>query len=88
MQPVHSQVPGDLKYLALLARDYPTQAAASSEVIKLQALMKLPKGTEHFVSDLKPLCTSSIPRPALSGKRWTPCWATARPRRPAPSWPP
>ncbi|MGN0976337.1 MAG: fructose-1,6-bisphosphatase [Gemmiger sp.] len=52
MQPVHSQVPGDLKYLALLARDYPTQAAASSEVIKLQALMKLPKGTEHFVSDL------------------------------------
>ena len=41
-----------LKYLTLLARDYPTQDDASSEIINLQAQMKLPKGTEHFVSDL------------------------------------
>ena len=46
------QTDGNLKYLALLSRDYPTQAAASSEIINLQALMKLPKGTEHFISDL------------------------------------
>ena len=41
-----------LKYLAMLSRDYPSQAAASSEIINLEALMKLPKGTEHFISDL------------------------------------
>ncbi len=42
----------DLKYLTLLARDYPNQAAAASEIISLQARCKLPKGTEHFISDL------------------------------------
>lgn len=46
------QTDANLKYLALLSRDYPNQAAASSEIINLQALMKLPKGTEHFISDL------------------------------------
>ena len=33
-------------------RDYPSQAAAASEIISTQALLKLPKGTEHFMSDL------------------------------------
>ena len=42
----------NLKYLNLLARDYPSQAAAASEIISTQALLKLPKGTEHFMSDL------------------------------------
>ena len=42
----------ELKYLSLLARDYPTQAAAASAVISLEATAKLPKGTEHFMSDL------------------------------------
>ena len=42
----------NLKYLNLLARDYPSQAAAASEIISTQALLKLPKGTEHFTSDL------------------------------------
>lgn len=41
-----------LKYLSLLSRDYPSQAAAASAIINIEALMKLPKGTEHFVSDL------------------------------------
>ena len=36
----------ELKYLSLLARDYPTQAAAASAVISLEATAKLPKGTE------------------------------------------
>ena len=40
----------NLKYLSLLARDYPSQAAAASEIISTQALLKLPKGTEHFIS--------------------------------------
>ncbi len=46
---------GDLRSFeipALLARDYPSQAAAASEIISTQALLKLPKGTEHFMSDL------------------------------------
>ena len=42
----------ELKYLSLLARDYPTQAAAASAVISLEATAKLPKGTEHYISDL------------------------------------
>ena len=42
----------NLKYLNLLARDYPSQAASASEIISTQALLKLPKGTEHFMSDL------------------------------------
>ena len=46
------EIRDNLKYLALLARDYPSQAAAASEIISNQALLKLPKGTEHFMSDL------------------------------------
>ncbi len=42
----------DLRYLRLLARQYPTVQAASSEIINLQAILNLPKGTEHFMSDL------------------------------------
>ncbi|MCQ5128983.1 fructose-1,6-bisphosphatase [Butyricicoccus faecihominis] len=39
-------------YLRLLARQYPNVQAASSEIIHLQAILHLPKGTEHFMSDL------------------------------------
>ncbi len=42
----------NLKYLRLLARDFPTLEAASSEIINQTALLRLPKGTEHFMSDL------------------------------------
>ena len=41
-----------LKYLQMLSHDFPNQAAASSEIINREALMKLPKGTEHFITDL------------------------------------
>ena len=37
------EIRDNLKYLALLARDYPSQAAAASEIISNQALLKLPK---------------------------------------------
>lgn len=41
----------DLRYLQLLAQSYPTIADASSEIINLQAILNLPKPTEHFISD-------------------------------------
>ncbi|MGM9759358.1 MAG: fructose-1,6-bisphosphatase [Parabacteroides sp.] len=42
----------DLRYLQLLARSFPTIADASTEVINLEAILNLPKGTEHFLSDI------------------------------------
>ena len=42
----------DLAYLKLLAKEYPSVKAASSEIINLMAIQGLPKGTEYFFSDL------------------------------------
>ena len=42
----------DLDYLRLLAKEFPTVQAASSEIINLKAICGLPKGTEYFFSDL------------------------------------
>jgi fructose-1,6-bisphosphatase III len=42
----------DLRYLQLLSQQYPTISAASTEIINLSAILELPKGTEHFVSDI------------------------------------
>jgi fructose-1,6-bisphosphatase-3 len=39
-------------YLQLLAQQYPTIRAASTEIIDLTAMLQLPKGTEHFISDV------------------------------------
>ena len=44
--------PHDLRYLELLARQYPSIQAASTEIINLSAILHLPKGTEHFLSDI------------------------------------
>ena len=41
-----------LRYLQLLANSFPTIADASTEIINLQAILNLPKGTEHFLADL------------------------------------
>ncbi len=41
-----------LRYLKLLAKHYPTIQKASTEIINLKAILSLPKGTEHFLSDL------------------------------------
>lgn len=47
------QPPEDrVKYLQLLAEKYPSRQAASTEIINLQSTLNLPKGTEHFVSDI------------------------------------
>ncbi|MBC1246679.1 fructose-1,6-bisphosphatase [Listeria booriae] len=40
------------KYLRLLSRNYPTIASTATEIINLEAILNLPKGTEHFLSDL------------------------------------
>ncbi|MCB2293220.1 fructose-1,6-bisphosphatase [Clostridium algoriphilum] len=42
----------DLRYLKLLASKYPTIPDACTEIINLQAILNLPKGTEHFLSDI------------------------------------
>ena len=42
----------NIKYLELLSLNFPTIAAASTEIINLEAILNLPKGTEHFLADL------------------------------------
>ena len=40
------------RYLERLSQLYPTIAKASTEIINLQSILNLPKGTEHFMSDI------------------------------------
>jgi fructose-1,6-bisphosphatase-3 len=42
----------EIKYLEALSKQYPTIASASTEIINLNAILSLPKGTEHFISDV------------------------------------
>ena len=42
----------DLRYLELLAKQYPDISSASTEIVNLQAILNLPKSTEHFISDV------------------------------------
>ena len=42
----------DMHYLQLLSEKFPTRQAVVTELINLKAILSLPKGTEHFVSDL------------------------------------
>ena len=42
----------DLRYLQLLSRSFPTIADAATEIINLEAILNLPKGTEHFLTDI------------------------------------
>ena len=44
--------PLELHYLQRLAELYPTIAKASTEIINLQSILNLPKGTEHFITDI------------------------------------
>ena len=41
-----------LKYLKLLSKQYSSISKASAEIINLKAILNLPKGTEHFLSDI------------------------------------
>ena len=42
----------NLKYLRLLAKEFPNIQATATEIINLKAICNLPKGTEHFISDI------------------------------------
>lgn len=42
----------DLKYLQLLSRSFPTAQSACTEIINLEAILNLPKGTEHYITDI------------------------------------
>lgn len=42
----------ELKYLELLSRNFPNVPSAAAEIVRLQALLELPKTTEHFMSDI------------------------------------
>ena len=44
--------PQELRYLRLLAKQYPTVQSASNKIIRLKAILNLPKETEHFMSDI------------------------------------
>ena len=52
MKPTVTFSPERLEYLKLLARHYPNVQAACTEIINLRAIQNLPKGTEHFLSDV------------------------------------
>ena len=41
-----------MKYLKLLSKQYPSISKASTEIINLEAILNLPKGTEHFLTDI------------------------------------
>ncbi len=41
-----------MKYLKILARQYPSVSKAATEIINLEAILNLPKGTEHFITDI------------------------------------
>lgn len=49
---LNEELTQDFRYLQLLAKQYPTIAEACTEIINLQAILNLPKGTEHFLTDI------------------------------------
>lgn len=42
----------DINYLKLLSEEYPSISSVTSEIINLKAILNLPKGTEHFLTDI------------------------------------
>ena len=48
----HYDKDADMRYLCLLSQSFPTIADASTEIINLEAILNLPKGTEHFLADI------------------------------------
>ena len=52
MKDLRTYSENDLRYLKMLSRQYPTVRAAGTEIINLQAILNLPKGCEHFISDV------------------------------------
>jgi fructose-1,6-bisphosphatase-3 len=46
------EIEANADYLELLSKQYPSVDEASTEIINLQAILNLPKGTEHFLTDI------------------------------------
>lgn len=46
------EIQNNIHYLKLLSKHFPSIETASTEVINLEAILNLPKGTEHFLSDI------------------------------------
>ncbi|MDD4142843.1 MAG: fructose-bisphosphatase class III, partial [Bacteroidales bacterium] len=42
----------EIKYLSLLSQKFPNIQAVCTEIINLEAILNLPKGTEHFLTDI------------------------------------
>ena len=47
-----TELQNEMRYLSLLSRSYPNVEAAAEEIANLSAILSLPKGTEHFMSDI------------------------------------
>src|SRR5574344_1430104 len=45
-------IASNMRYLQLLSHSFPTVADASTEIINFEAILNLPKGTEHYLADL------------------------------------
>ena len=58
----------DLDYLELLSESFPTATEVATEIINLEAILNLPKGTEHFLADI-PLSMCSRMHPVVFGER-------------------
>ena len=52
MSNIEDRIDADLRVLQLLSQTFPDVASASTEIINLEAIMNLPKGTEHFMADI------------------------------------
>ncbi len=52
MAKIKYNIDKDLRYLQLLSQSFPNIADASTEIINLEAILNLPKGTEHFLADI------------------------------------
>lgn len=48
----NNEIEKDMRYLQLLARNFPTISSAATEIINLSAILNLPKSTEHFLADI------------------------------------
>lgn len=48
----NNDIEKDMRYLQLLSHNFPTVAAAATELINLSAILNLPKSTEHFLADI------------------------------------
>lgn len=46
------RIKADMRLLGLLAQNFPSVEAACTEIINLEAILNLPKGTEHFMADI------------------------------------